>query len=141
MKCDVCHLTHEPDYPCEAALASERSDIWQGRAVAAESARDTAIRERGEAQEGTEANVKLFDEWVEKASTAIRERDDALAVVTVVEKQLKRLEPERDAAETKLSACEELVERWRKEPRAGKWCVCADELAAVLTPVGKERTE
>ncbi|KKN54871.1 hypothetical protein LCGC14_0587640 [marine sediment metagenome] len=34
--CEVCHLEHEPEYPCEAALASERSALWQERAVKAE---------------------------------------------------------------------------------------------------------
>ena len=71
--------------------------------------------------------------------TAIRERGDALAVAATFEKQLRRLGPERDAAEAKLSACEALVERWRADWQrqagsvtAGVLRTCGDELAAVL---------
>ncbi len=41
-------------------------------------------------------------------------------------------------AEAKLTAVEALVERWKGEPRAGKWCVCLDELESALEPVEGE---
>ena len=114
--CEVCHLEHEPEYPCEAALASERSALWQERAVKAER---LLLELR---QEDNDCDEKL-----EKAE---RERDEAESLQEGVEYAYEVMEQRALRAEAKLARIKALVKEW--QPFTGKRA-CADDLEAALT--------